>query len=147
MPDPSGRDVGDVGDPQGVGPAGGEVPIDQVRGTHRVGIGDGREHLLPSPRHALDAQLAHQTGGLVAADLMTGASCGEPQLVGAVDLAVRDPQRQQDRHPHRIAYRPRRRRGLTALGRVVGARSHLQYTADGLDSELVTVGVDELDDH
>ena len=33
------------------------------------------------------------------------------------------------------------------LGGVVGARGHLQNLADGLDPELVPVGVDEVDDH
>ena len=40
---------------------------------------------------------------------MAGAAGGLPQLVRPVDLAVRDPQRQQDLHHHRVAHRPRRR--------------------------------------
>src|SRR5690606_28754230 len=112
-----------------------------------VGIGDGGEDPLSPPADALDAQLPHQPGHLVPADLMAGASGGLPELVGPVDLAVRDPQREQDLGHHRVADGPSRRLDLAALGGVVGARSDLQDSADRLDSELVTMAVDVIDDH
>src|SRR5690606_41511093 len=104
-----------------------------------VGIGDGGEDPLSPPADALDAQLPHQPGHLVPADLMAGASGGLPELVGPVDLAVRDPQREQDLGHHRVADGPSRRLDLAAPGGVVGARSDLQDSADRLDSELVTI--------
>jgi putative transposase len=142
----SGRHVGEVGDPQGVGPLGGEVAVHQVRCPDCVRVRDGGEDPLAAPADALDAQLPHQPGGLVPADLMTGTAGGLPELVGPVDLPVRDPQHHEDLHHHRVPQRPSRRLDLAGLGRVVRARSHLQRPADGLDSELVTVTVDVVDD-
>src|SRR5690606_9952897 len=81
------------------------------------------------------------------ADLMASASGCQPQLVSAVDLAVRHPQHHQHLHHHRVTHRSRRGGELALLGGVVAARSHLQGLADGLDSELVTVLVDEPDKH
>src|SRR3974390_1363893 len=90
---------------------------------------------------------AHQPGDLVPADFMAGPPGGLPQLVGAVHLAVGHPQHQQGLAHPGVSQRPRRWNGLSVLGAVVGARSHLQDLADGLDSELVTVGVDERHDY
>jgi hypothetical protein len=78
---------------------------------------------------------------------MAGAAGSLPELVGAVDLPVRDPQRQQDRHHHGVVPRPGRGFVPPPAGGVVAARSHLQVPADELDSELLAVLVDELDDH
>ena len=52
---------------------------------------------------AFDAEFTHQAGDLVTADVVPGTAGGLPELVGPVDLAVRDPQRHQDRHPHRVS--------------------------------------------
>src|SRR5690606_25510681 len=65
------------------------------------------------------------------------------------DAVVVLPEHHQLRDQGRVADRTRRRR--TIAGRVVGARSHLQHAADGLDSEratlddIVLVRVDERD--
>ena len=58
-------------------------------------------------------------------------------LRDAVDLVVVVPQRHQPRH--QPASRAARADGGRTLGRVVGARSHLQHLADGLDSEPTAV--------
>ncbi|CCI51474.1 hypothetical protein BN13_1060002 [Nostocoides jenkinsii Ben 74] len=142
-----GRNVGQIRHPQRVGPVGLEVPVDQVRRSGGTGILLGREHLLPKPGHALDSQPPHQPGDLVPADVVARALGGLPQLVGPVDLPVRDPQRHQDLHHDQVTDRTGRRSDLPLLRGVIAARSHLQVPADELDSELSTVLVDERDDH
>ena len=93
----------------------------------------------------MNVGLAHQPGDLITTDLMTGPPRRLPQFLCSVDAIVRRPDRDQHRDHHRVTHRPRRQR--PGLHRVVRARSHLQGLADGLDSELVAVVVDELDDH
>jgi hypothetical protein len=46
-------------------------------------------------------------------------------------------------HHRRVPHGAGRRLVLLALRRAARARSHLQRSADGLDAELVAVGVDE----
>ena len=55
-----------------VGPIRGEVAVHQIRRPHRVGVLTGGEHLLATPGDALDAQLTHQPGDLVPADVVAG---------------------------------------------------------------------------
>src|SRR5690606_7516706 len=78
--------------------------------------------------------------------IMTRSAGCLPELAGAVDLAVHHPQHHQYLHHRCVAHRPGRRLPLAAFGGVVRARRHLQGLADGLDSELVTVAVDVVDD-
>jgi hypothetical protein len=70
----------------------------------RVLVGTGGADLL-RPVHALDAELAHQTGNLVTADVLAGTLGGLPRLAGAVHPVVGDPQRQQQRQQHRVTQR------------------------------------------
>ena len=56
------RHVGEVGDPQGVGPLGGEVPVDEVRCPHRVRVGPGGEHLATPTADPFDCHLRASGG-------------------------------------------------------------------------------------
>ncbi len=62
--------------------------------------------------------------------------------IGAMHLVARHPQRQRHRHHHRGPDGAGHRLVLPVLHRAVRARCHLQRRADGLDAELVAVGVD-----
>src|SRR5215207_8409954 len=79
--------------------------------------------------------------------VMASAAGRLSQLMRPVDPPVGDPQHHQNVHHHRVSHRPRRRRHLTASSGVIRARSDLQHLADRLDPELVTMIVDEADDH
>ena len=108
--------------------------------ARRRGVGAGGAH-PPATAHPSMPGCTHQPGDLVTADVMAGAAGRLPQLVRPVDPVVRHPQRDQDRHHHRVTQRPRRRR--PGLRRVVGRRGDLQpcsqHPADRLDPEHVTV--------
>jgi hypothetical protein len=70
-----GGDVGDVGHPDLVGPIGRKAPLQQV-GSSLGSLGlDGRTLAAAPPRHAFDAQLAHQPGDPLSTDVH--ASVGE----------------------------------------------------------------------
>ena len=97
-----GGDVGQIGDPQPVRPFGGEGPLDKIGGPCRFGIGPGGAHRL-CPLDASDPELAHQAGHLVAADVVPGASGGDPQLTRPVHRVVGLPQHQQQRHQLGVA--------------------------------------------
>ena len=98
---------------------------------------------------ALDARCAHQPAGLVSTDLDPRHGGRLPELTGPVNAIIRLPEPDEPRRHNSVADRPRRRR--TILRGVIGARSYLQQTADGLDSEratlddVVLVRVDERD--
>jgi len=79
------------------------------------------------------------------AEVIAGPPCCFPQFAGPIHRVVRLEQRQQDRHQHRIADRPRRQG--PGLAGVVGRRSDRQLRADRLDSVLVAVLVDEPHHH
>ena len=85
-----GGDIGEVGDPQLVRTGGGEVPVDQVRSPGGGGVGNGGALLL-APSHPFDAQMGHEPGHLVPADVLALAAELLPQLVGAIDPAVLGP--------------------------------------------------------
>src|SRR4051794_22724452 len=78
-----------VGHPQRVRPVGRELPVHQVRRPRGIRVGPGGKNFLAQPGHPFDAQLAHEPGDLVAADVVAAASGGLPELVGSVDLPVR----------------------------------------------------------
>ena len=141
-----GRHERQIGDPQLVGGGRGEVAADQVGVTRAGRIGPAGADLLAASG-AFDAGDAHQPGGLVAADVVTGANCRFPQLAGAVDPVVVLPDPDQNRDHRGVALIAGA--GLPVAGRVVGARGHLhpcaaQDRADGLDPEIGAVGVDEV---
>src|SRR6476469_8145716 len=111
----------------------------------RVGLG-GADPFAAT--HPFDAGGPHQPGNLIAAHVVTGPACRFPQLVRPVDAVVVLPQLDQGRTQDGVTAGPLRR--SAGLGRVVGARSHrhpcgAQDDADGLDPELLAVGVDEVD--
>jgi len=95
-------------------------------------IRPGCAHLFGAP-DAVDPGAAHQPGDLVTADVQAGAAGGTPELAGSVDAVVVLAQRDQLRDQCGVAARSGR--GRPGLGRVVGARGHLQDPADGLDPE------------
>ena len=109
---------------------------------------EGRLHLITT---AQDAEYRNTCKGLEpngivetrvidsVSDVMTSTPRRLPQLVRPIQLPVRHPQRQQDRHHHRIPDRPSRWGSF--LGGVVRRRGHLQRCIDRLDPELVPVVV------
>jgi len=106
--------------------------------------------LRPRPADPFDAEFTHQAGDLVSADVVTSATSGLPELAGSVDLLVRDPQGEQHRQQHCVACCSGRHR--SGLAGVIGARSDLgagvgKDTADRLDTELLAVFVDVVDDY
>lgn len=100
------------------------------------------------PPHTDDPKLSHQPRHLVTADVVAGTAGGFPELAGSIYPVVVVPELGDDRLHHRVALGPCRR--SSGLVRVIRARGHLhacrsQDGADGLDPELVAVGVDERD--
>ena len=141
-----GRHEGQICDPQLVRRGGGEVAAHQVRVPRHARVWRGGAHPLGAP-HALDTLGAHQPGDLVAADVVTRASRGLPDLPCPVDPVVGFPQLPHHRAHHRVTSGTGR--WLPALDLVVAAGGHLQHAADELDpqpptrDDVVAVGVDE----
>ena len=94
--------MGEVRDPQPVRGVGCEVTLDEVGGPLSGRVRPGGAHPF-LPLDACDSESSHKPGDLVAADVVPGASGGDPQLAGPIDRVVGLPQRQQDRHHLRIA--------------------------------------------
>jgi hypothetical protein len=70
----------------------------------------------PSIAMSLNARCAHESAGLVAADVVPGAASGLPELADTINGVVGFPERHQFRGEGRVADRPRRRaRSLAAL--------------------------------
>lgn len=147
------RHVGQVHDPELVGPRRGEVPVDQVRGPPGLLVGPGGDRGLTAA-HAAQPELAHQSlhgaardrpaalaGDTVAAQLV-------PHLAGPVEPAALVPVEEGglDRlGQRRVVQRSPRRTPL--LVRVVAARSdrdalRAQGSTDRLDPEAALVLVD-----
>ena len=102
------RHVGEIGHPERVRGGGGEVPIDEVRRSLGVRVGPGGEDLAPAAAHAMNAELADETGHVVPADLVSGPLARLPELVGAIDLAVGGPEHEQDVLQYGVVNRPTR---------------------------------------
>ena len=83
-----GRDVGEVADPQLVGPFGLELPIDPVQRARRLGVRHGGAHDLAS--HARPAGLARRISRSTVQRATVNAFAAQlpPDLVGSVDLHV-----------------------------------------------------------
>ena len=120
-------------DPQRVGLGRGEAALDEVGVTAGAVIATGRADPFGTPG-ALQAGLAHQPGGLVAADVDPGATGGLPQLPRSVDLIAGLPDLHQPGGQLGVASGPGRQRPVTR--RVVAARSHLQHTQMGSTPSL-----------
>ena len=85
--------VGEIGHPQGVRPAGGEVALNEIGAPVGPQVGDGGAPWLAATLGALDAVRAHQALDVVAADLLAGAAERLPHppvtvgvVVGRVEL-------------------------------------------------------------
>jgi len=134
-----GRHVGEIGDPQLVGPAGREVPLHQVGGSDGGRIGRGGPPGLAAA-HALQAKLTHQP-------LDGAAGDGDP-------LAVQlPPDLASSVHPEVLGVDPgdlglqlgvaeRTRRWWTLAVLVVAGGGDRQHPADRLDPVTVLVAVD-----
>jgi hypothetical protein len=85
-PGPGGH-VGEIGDPQAIGSRCSEVAVDQI-GRALVAGGRGGGPPLGAPHDPTDAQLTHEPGDVVAADLDAFPAELPPELTGAVDLIV-----------------------------------------------------------
>lgn len=143
-----GRHERQIRRPEPVRSGRGELPLHQIRMPRRRRIRPGCLHPLRAPR-ALDPCHLHQPRGLVAADHDPRPPGRLPELADPVDPIVRLPQLDEPRDQLLV---PLGAGGRSAgLGGVVAARSHLQLSADELDSEpatldeVVLVRVDERD--
>ena len=81
------RAVSEIAHPQAVRAGGGEVTFHPVRGSRVGWIRTGREP-SPSPRRALDAELAHQPGDTVLVDGDVLAGEHGPDLAAAIHPVV-----------------------------------------------------------
>ena len=128
-----GRDVRDVGQPQGVRARGLEHPVDPVRRTRERRHGRGRFHLR-APHHAAKTKLAHQPRDraphrdALTLELAPYLTPGDvlPQL--RIAMGTR-------RLPAAVR--------VPSLALVVRRRGDRQLPADRLDPVLLTVRVDE----
>lgn len=77
------RHVGDVGDPESVGPLGDEPPLDQVRSRGRSAIWDRRALALPASGDPFDAELAHQPRDTLLATRCPNACRSSAWILGA----------------------------------------------------------------
>lgn len=143
-----GRHECQISDPEPIGRRCGELPFHEVRVPRRRRIRSRRLDPLRPPR-AFDPRDPHQPGGLVPADRDPRTSGGFPELADPVNAVVGLPD--LDQLWDQLLVPQGTRRGGAGLGGVVAARSHLQQSADELDSEatavhdVVFVRVDERD--
>jgi hypothetical protein len=84
------RDVGEIGDPQLIGPGGPEVPLHQIPGTIGRGLGTRGAHSATA-HDAAQSQHPHQPSDRAAGDGMALAPELLPDLLGAIDAAVGPP--------------------------------------------------------
>ncbi len=130
------RHEGQICHPEPVRRGCGELPLHEVRVPRRRRIRPRRLHSL-RPSGTLDPGDPHQPGGLVSADHDPRAAGGLPELTDPVDAVVALPELNELRD-QLLVPQSACRRGA-GLGGVVTARSHLQQSADELDSEPATV--------
>jgi hypothetical protein len=81
--------VREVRAPQGVGPLGAEVAVDEIRVASRRGVRDRRAPRLAAPRGALNAVRTHQALDAVATDVLAGPQQRVPGPPVAVGVVVR----------------------------------------------------------
>src|SRR5690625_82557 len=143
-----GGNEGQIRYPQAIGSRGREVTVHQIRVTWCSLVVAGGAVLLGAP-YSLEAGLAHQPGGLIPADVDSGPTGGLPQLADPVNAVVRLPE--FNKLWDELCIAQRAGRGWARLRGVIGAGSHLQDSADGLDSQtlpghdIVLIRVDKLD--
>ena len=144
-----GRDVGQVCDPELVGPRRREVALHEIRWTHRRVVADRRLE-LPAANHALEAHPLHQP--LHRAPRHTGALATQlpPHLPRTVDLVILVPDPANAVAQCRITLCTRwkpSRIGCPGLHLVVRRRGDRQHPADRLDPVQRPVFVDERHHH
>jgi hypothetical protein len=133
--------VGEVGDPQRIGPVGGEVAVDEVGAACGRRVRRGRAPRLAATLGALDALAAHQALDAVTADVLASPQQGLPGAPVAVGVVV---------GRMHLADAPKQPLVLNdAIGPlpggalVVGGRRHAQGPADRLDPEALAMLVDK----
>ena len=126
--------VGQVGDPQLVGPLGGEVALDEVGPPSGLGIGPRRPPRLAASLRPLDALAAHQPLHVPAPDELAGATQRLPRAPVAVGVVVGGVDLADALEQALVVDRPLR--ALSAVALEVGGRRHVQGSADELDSEV-----------
>ena len=137
-----------IGHPEPVRSGRGELALHQIRVPRRCWLRPCGLHSLRTPC-ALDTGGTHQSRRLIAANHDPRSARCLPELTDPVDAVVGLPEFDQLRDQRLVA--PGTSRRLAGLGGVVTARSHLQQSADELDSEpaafnqVVLVRVDERD--
>ena len=102
------RHVGEIGDPQGIGPRRRERAVHQVRRPGRRVIRDRRLEAL-APDGALEPHIAHQPGGAAASHPDARARQLPPDFADAIYLKVRVP------HPLDLGLQPRMHLGHRSL--------------------------------
>ena len=133
--------VGEVGDPELVRAAGGEVALDQIRPALRLRVGPGRAPRLAAPLGTVDPVASSSAAA-------PGSAAPARRRDGAPSTSAGSRRRSSwpraARGSGRAAARPRRldaeRRPLAPL--VVGGRRHAQGPADRLDPEAAAMLVD-----
>jgi len=81
--------------------SGGEVAFDQIRRSRGTVAACG-PHPFSAASDALDVEGVHESGNLVAADVMAGTLGCDPEYAGPMDAVIGDEQRHQNRHHHRV---------------------------------------------
>jgi hypothetical protein len=138
-----GPHIGQVGHPQAVGGAGGEVAFHQILWSLVLRAGRGRAGLVPAAHRAGEPELVHEAGHLVPAGVESFTLQLPPHLLGPIDVVVLFV------HPGDLTLQPLVFEGTlrraAGEGGVVGGRGELQNVTDRLDPEPGLVVPNEAD--
>ena len=121
--------LGDVGDPQLVGPVGREVAVHQVRRGPGLRVLLRRRRLEAPPRHAMNAQIPHQACHALPAHPLARRLQFRLDPRAAIGLPAAAPDQQDLALELDVAPRPRR--GRTLQPAVVPAGGETQHPAHG----------------
>jgi hypothetical protein len=133
--------VGEVRDPQPIGPLGAEVALHEIGRTVGSGIGRGGAPRLAAALGALDGVGAHQALDPVTPDPFAGPVKRLPHSPIAVGVVVRRVQLADDAEQPLVLHGPNAAPPDSTL--VVSGRRHVQDPADRLDAEAAAVLIDE----
>ena len=133
--------VGEVRDPQLIGPWALKLRWTRSGGRWAAGSGVVVRHGLPRPLGALDPVGAHQALDPVTPHRLDGPPERLPHPPVAVGVVVGRVQLADDAEQPLVLHGPGRARPAGAL--VVGGRRHVQDPADRLDAEAAAVLIDE----
>src|SRR4029079_13795835 len=144
------RHVGEIGEPQLIGPGRGELAVDEIGRSIRMRLRLGRRRPGAAARGADQAQGSHEAPDAAARHAQNFAPHLCPYLARARDAMVLVPNLTNDGAQHRVTHRSHRAPGGIAIEEFVakvGRRSDRHSAADRLDSVTLTMIVDEADHH